>query len=234
MKYDSPFGDVEVEEIAGIRVIRDDKIPGGTKARILPGILDQMDAPEIVTYASPAYGYAQIALAYAAKETGRRAVIFVAKRKQFHARTAEAQAAGADIHEVPYGYLSHTNSQAAAYARRNNGLQIPFGVDIPEMREGIRQIALSIPQPHEAWAVAGSGTLIRSIQQAWPAASFHAVRVGSEPKAGAAIIHKAPEKFERDAKDQPPFPSCSNYDAKAWQFLKRLASPGALFWNVAA
>jgi hypothetical protein len=234
MRYSSPFGDVEIEEINGLQVIRDDKIPGGTKARILPSILDQMDAPEIVTYASPAYGYAQIALAYAARATGRHAVIFVAKRKQFHARTAEAQAAGAQIIEVPYGYLSHTNAQAAAYARSTGGIQIPFGVDLPEMRDGLRQIARSIPQPAEAWAVAGSGTLIRSLQDAWQGTVFNAVRVGSEPKAGSAIIHAAPEKFERDAKHPPPFPSCSNYDAKAWQFLKRCASPGALFWNVAA
>jgi len=76
--HPTPFGDVRIDTIEGIQVIRDDLIPGGTKARILPSILDAMNAPDIVTYASPAYGYAQIALAYAATATGRHAVIFVA------------------------------------------------------------------------------------------------------------------------------------------------------------
>jgi len=45
---------------------------------------------------------------------------------------------------------------------------------------------------------------------------------------------KAPEKFEQDARLRPPFPSCSNFDAKAWRFVRQRAAPGALFWNVAA
>jgi hypothetical protein len=69
---------------------------------------------------------------------------------------------------------------------------------------------------------------------AWPAATFHAVRIGKVPDAGRARMHQAPEAFEQDAKEPPPFPSCSNYDAKAWRFIKRNAKPGALFWNVAA
>jgi hypothetical protein len=47
-------------------------------------------------------------------------------------------------------------------------------------------------------------------------------------------LYAAPEKFEQDAKVKPPFPSCSNYDAKAWRFIQEYARPGALFWNVAA
>jgi hypothetical protein len=82
--------------------------------------------------------------------------------------------------------------------------------------------------------VAGSGTLTRALQRAWPHAAFHAVRIGSAPDAGRATLHMAPEPFERDAKQPPPFPSCGNYDAKAWRFILRHATPGALFWNVAA
>lgn len=234
MIYETPYGDVQIDSFNGIQVLRDDLFPGGTKARILPSILEEINAPEILTYASPAYGYAQIALAHAAKKTGRHAVIFVAKRKVMHARTLEAYHAGATVIEIPYGYLANTNSKAAGYARRKQGLHIPFGVDLPAMHKGLQILANSLPEPFEVWTVAGSGTLTRSLQQAWQGAAFHAVRVGSEPKAGRASIHTAPEPFEKDAKINPPFPSCSNYDAKAWRFISRKASPGALFWNVAA
>jgi hypothetical protein len=69
---------------------------------------------------------------------------------------------------------------------------------------------------------------------AWPAARFFAVQVGAVPNAGRAAVIKAPERFEQDAKLRPPFPSCSNFDAKAWQFIRQRAAPEALFWNVAA
>lgn len=103
------------------------------------------------------------------------------------------------------------------------------------IRGEVAELARPLPvTPREVWTVAGSGTLARALQRAWPGASFHAVRIGAAPDVGAATVHVAPERFERDAKAPPPFPSCSNYDAKAWQFIRRHASPGALFWNVAA
>jgi len=58
--------------------------------------------------------------------------------------------------------------------------------------------------------------------------------IGAAPDAGGAVVLQAPEKFEDAAKDPPPFPSCLNYDAKAWRFVRQRAKPGALFWNVAA
>jgi hypothetical protein len=75
--------------------------------------------------------------------------------------------------------------------------------------------------------------LLRALQTAWPAARFYGVRIGGAAVTGRAQVYTAPEKFEQSARLPPPFPSCSNYDAKAWQFMKQHARPGALFWNVA-
>jgi hypothetical protein len=112
---------------------------------------------------------------------------------------------------------------------------MPFGLDTPVFIEALADIARRLPvQPAEVWTVAGSGVLTRALQCAWPSASFYAVQVGAKPSAGSAAVLVAPEKFESDAKQPPPFPSCSNYDAKAWRFIKERAQPGALFWNVAA
>ena len=49
--------------VEGIHVVRDDHIPGGTKRRVLEPLVAKSAGTEFV-YASPAYGYAQIALAY--------------------------------------------------------------------------------------------------------------------------------------------------------------------------
>ncbi len=221
-----------IEEYSGILVVRDDLIPGGTKRRVLDPLL--VGADEFV-YASPAYGYAQVALAYACAELGLRSTIFTAKRKEPHARTQEARRAGAKIVMVPTGYLSNVQAKARAYAQASGAYLFPFGFDTPAFVDALAAVAAAMPiTPQEVWTVAGSGVLSRALQWAWPRATFYAVQVGIEPQAGRARVYVAPEKFEDDAKERPPFPSCSNYDAKAWRYIKRQASPGALFWNVAA
>lgn len=221
-----------LEKIGKIIVVRDDLLPGGTKSRVIPALLS--GASEFV-YASPAYGYAQVALAHACRAAGFAATIFTAKRNELHPRTREAKDAGAKIVMVPHGYLSNVQAKAKAYAAATGAKLLPFGLDVPEMAAGLRAVAESVDYvPSEVWTVAGSGTLSRALQAAWPEARFYAVQVGAEPKAGRAEVLKASEKFEQDARMKPPFPSCSNYDAKAWAFIQSRASEGALFWNVAA
>lgn len=215
-----------IERFGALLVVRDDLIPGGTKQRVLPPLL--APGTEYV-YASPAYGYAQVALAHACREVGGRATVFTAKRGTPHAR------AGAKIVMVPTGYLSNVQAKARGYAAVVGASVLPFGFDTAEFRAALAAAARRLDvNPSEVWTVAGSGTLSRALQAAWPDADFHAVRVGKPPSVGRARLHKAPEPFERDARVRPPFPSCSNYDAKAWRFLATIAGPGALFWNVAA
>jgi hypothetical protein len=221
-----------VDERDGGLIVRDDLIEGGTKRRVIDSILTGFDE---YVYASPAAGYAQCALAYGCKANDRRATIFVAKRAELHKRTAEAKGAGAKIVQIPFGYLSNVQAKARAYAELTGACYIPFGFDSDVILDGLADVARTLlVKPTEVWTVAGSGTLTRALQRAWPAARFFAVKIGSTPKAGTATVYDAPEKFEQDAKIKPPFPSCSNYDAKAWRFIKQHASPGALFWNVAA
>lgn len=221
-----------VERVGQIDVVRDDEIAGGTKVRALPVLLT--GAREFV-YASPVYGYAQVALAHAAARVGVRATVFCAARKALHPRTAEAQAAGARIVQVPSGYLAVVKARARSYCAVSGARLLPFGFDTPEFVGALADVARGMRvAPAEVWSVAGSGVLTRALQIAWPDASFRAVRIGSVPDVGRATLYVAPEKFEANAEEPPPFPSCANYDAKAWQFVIAHAQPGALFWNVAA
>lgn len=226
---------LDVEEIEGIRVVRDDRVLGGTKRRALDLVLAQLDATELI-YATPAQGFAQIALAYAARAAGKKATIVVAQRTQLHPRTRLAAAAGAEIVEVPAGRLNVIQARSRALAKERGAYLVPFGMDDQIFVDAIAEVARSLPgdAPAEVWSVAGSGVLTRALQQAWPEARFHAVQIGRNPEVGAAQLWKAPEKFEEDAAEPPPFPSCGNYDAKAWAFIRQHAQPGALFWNVGA
>jgi hypothetical protein len=223
-----------VEVVEGFRVVRDDYLPGGSKMRYLLPLLCGRSEAEVV-YGSPASGYAQIAVAHACTMLGKRATVFVAASKRGHKRTEAARAAGARIVPVHFGRLSVVLARARGYARVRGAYLVPWGVDVPEAIEYFAAAARGItPAPAEVWACAGSGTLIRGLQLAWPGAAFHAVQVGARPEVGAATLYCAPERYEQDAELPPPYPSCGNYDAKVWRFVTRHAQPGALIWNVGA
>lgn len=235
-----------------LTVVRDDQLTGGTKTRAIDTLLE--GAADQVVYASPAYGYAQIALAHAAAATGREAHIFVAQRKTLHPRTQEAADAGATIHQHRPGYLTQIQARARDFTKTTGATLLPFGFDTPDFQEALtgaityainttddqaittpeaREAWLRLQDPTEVWIAAGSGTVSRALQDVWPAADHHAVAVGRPPNPGRATVHQAPEPFSRDARTPPPYPATSNFDAKVWQFARH-RGPGTVIWNVAA
>lgn len=223
--------DPVITEHDGILVVRDDMLPGGTKRRAIHALFDERST---YVYASPVYGFAQLALAHAARDHRKQAVIFCAKRKQFHPITAEVIGLGAGVVEVPHGYLNVVKARAREYCQENGACLLPFGLDDPRFILALADVARALPvTPTEVWSVVGSGVLSRALQLAWPNAVFYGVRVGAESDAGRAHVFEAPEKYEQSARFMPPYPSCTTYDAKLWQFVKLHASPGALVWNVA-
>lgn len=232
------ISDPVIVEHDGILVVRDDLIGGGTKRRFVDQLFGS--ATEVV-YASPVYGGAQIAIAHAAREAGIKSTIFCAKRNQPHARTLEAKAAGAQIVQVPHGYLSNVKAKAKSYCELTGAQLLPFGMDTPLAIEAIAQAAATVQEQvgkiDQVWCVGGSGVLCRGLQTGLIAEQFFVVQVGRELTAhdvGRATVLKSPLDFAQDAKIKPPFPSCSNYDAKAWEFIRRSGSGRVLFWNVMA
>jgi hypothetical protein len=220
----------------GLLVVRDDLVPGGTKARVIPLLFGAADE---YCYASPAQGYAQVALALAAKAHGKRATIFVAARALMHPLTQAAAAAGAQIIQVRPGYLTVVQARARAYCRARGAVLLPFGFDHPVIHAGLAELArLACPEaPPACYVAAGSGVITRALQAAWPPPQTRhvAVRVGSAPDAGLAEVIQAPEAFAQDCarSARPPISSCLNYDAKVWRVVSRAPEAGRLWWNVA-
>ncbi len=223
-----------VVEHQGIRVVRDDLFPGGTKARFLPVLFARADE---VAYASPAEGGAQTALAHVARKLGKRATVFVAQRAERHPRTREAAALGARIVEVSPGYLNVVRRRAADHCKATGALLAPFGMDMPEAIALIADAARATgEEPDEVWCAAGSGVLARALALAWPNARRYAVQVGRDVTArdvAGAMVHVYPLPFGRAARTRTPFPSDPHYDAKAWQMcVARKGGGRVLFWNV--
>lgn len=221
----------------GIRVVRDDLFPGGTKARFIPWLFERCD--ELV-YASPNEGGAQTAIAHVAKRLGKRATIFIAKRKDAHPRPLMAKALGAKVYQVSPGYLSVVQARAKLYVDDHPGAMLmPFGADFPEATNAIAAVARLIKgAPDEVWCASGSGVLARGLALAWPKARRHVVQVGRQLTAddvAGAEIHIAPLKFEQAMKAPPiqPFPADPHYDLKAWAICRQRHGEGdVLFWNV--
>jgi hypothetical protein len=220
---------------AGIIVLRDDLIEGGTKVRVAPPLLAGADE---WVFAGPAQGAAQLALAIACEQTGKRAVFFTAARKYPHPTTAKAMRHGLRVVNVPYGRISVVQARAREYCALTGARFIELGLLLPGMEAALAELAASLPfRPAEVWVTAGSGTLARACARAWTSARIHAVQIGMPPHLPpGAILHKAPEGFAEPARGPlPPFPSAICYDAKAWSFAVRYARKDrrSLLWNVA-
>lgn len=225
-----------LEEHAGVMVLRDDLLEGGSKVRAIAG---RLGSAEEWVYAAPAQGYAQLALAVACALEGKQATIFTAKRKEPHALTAAAMARGARVVFVPNGRLSNVRAKARAYAELVGARFVEVGLLVPGMEEALVEVARALPfEPAEVWITAGTGTLACALGKAWPAAAMNVVRVGMPPRLPpGARLWQAPEAFAEPARGPlPPFPSPLTYDAKAWRFvLEEARKDGqALFWNVGA
>jgi hypothetical protein len=227
----------KIDALEGGRfVVRDDVLPGGTKRRALDVLLEA-EAEHV--YAGPAYGYAQVALAYAARDHGARATVFVAKRDQPTELSLEAKRAGAQVVQIPFGRLSNVRAKARAYCERTGARLLPFGLNDPRFIGRLAELARAVRLGREpvgkrqVWCAAGSGTLTRALQEAFPEAEHVAVVVGTEAgDVGRARVLRAAERFEEPAQEPPPFPSAEHYDAKVWRFFREQAAPAALFWNV--
>lgn len=224
-----------IREHEGIFVVRDDLLPGGTKARFVQLLFEGCD--ELV-YASPAEGGAQTAIATVAASLGKRATIFVAKRAEPHPRALMAKRLGATVRQISPGYLSVVQARAAAYVDVTPDSRLaPFGLDWSRIVSALASAAQATRfEPDEVWCAAGSGVLARGLAAAWPTARRHVVQVGralSPADVARAEIHVAPQRFSAIAKTVTPFPSDPHYDAKAWAICREQHGPGkVLFLNV--
>ena len=225
-----------VKEHERIQVVRDDLIEGGTKRRAFYTYIKSKDYEEFV-YASPRQGYAQLSLAYACRDLGRKATVTIPEGQRYWL-THKSEELGANIIEVPKGFLTNIQAKAKKYCLDNGAHLIPFGGDHPVIIEAMTQTAKSIGiNPKEVWTVMSSGVLSRGLQGAWPDAKVYGVRIGhntTSREQGRAETFKSKYAFHQECKkpERPPFPSSLTYDSKAWTFIREHAGDDAVFWNV--
>jgi hypothetical protein len=229
-----------IQDHYGIKVVRDDLLPGGTKSILMKSI-DDPSINEFV-YASPVYGGFQIAIAMYCKSVNKKATIFCAKRNIMHANTRKCIEHGATIIEVPYGYLSVVEKKAREYCSGKPAThKIIFGAATIENKLLIKDRVLAAistlgQEPDEIWCAVGSGTLISAILMAVSnKVKVFGVQVGADFKEEYPnlTIIKYPKTFDKESKLNIDFPSMPNYDLKAFELCLQSKGKGTvLFWNV--
>ena len=229
-----------IEQYDNITVIREDLIPGGTKARFAESLFTNID--ELV-YASPVQGGAQTALALAARKLGKKLTLFVAAREEQHPRVLLSKQLGAEIIEIKFGMLGNVQAQARRYADRDRLFSsrrrihcLEFGLGSDRVVEAIAATARQIPKPEQIWCAAGSGTLARGIGLAWPDVPKFVVRVGHKFSYNMPNIKYLtyPKSYDYHEPRESPFPSDPVYERKAYRImLEHVGNQRATFWNTA-
>jgi len=229
----------------GVVVVRDDLVPGGSKARFLPYLIQ--GAREVV-FGGPFCGGAPYALAIIGQRLGVRVTLFYAQRKISHPLQIAAHAAGARIEWVPAGRIAHVQARARRYAAEAGAFFLPLGFDTPAAEgpyvAGMGAVRALLPEaPAEVWCATGSGMLARCLGRAFPEAAVFGVAVGLASRHAAQALPRnvrlvpTPYRFEQAVREAAPFPCHANYDRKAWLGARAAARTGrargpVLFWNV--
>ena len=238
--WKDPFPEPVITEHDGFKVVREDLMGFGSKCRF-GDILVQSAPTDTLVYVQPRCGFAGISLAYLAEKYNKKLVLFSPSQKEISDHQAICIERGAEMKFKRVAAMPNLNAHAKRWAEDNNATFIPLGLKHELVTAAAVKVAYDLAEKHgypeEVWSAISTGVLQRSLQIAWPDADFHAVAVARNIKTGErgrAEMWSHPKPFNQNVSlDQmPPFPSAYNYDAKAWEFMKKHGKPGAWFWNV--
>ena len=233
-------------------VIDDGPLVGGTKQRLLGEIMGMVEETEVI-YAGPSIGIAQLALAYTASLWGKKATVFInTPKSELDVYTQRAISYGAKVFFARGKNgrtLAETQSASKKYADKDKKrrLLLPFGIKAHpgEVYFEVFRTALmealpkNTPPPKRLWLVAGSGFLFDVLHSIFPTTKLMIVQVGrkiwqDQLDGIDSQLFIAPETFYETAKQQPPYKTVPNYDAKLWQFVRQYGEDGDVIWNVAS
>lgn len=229
--FKSSFPDPIIEDYNGIKVVREDLLEVGSKARAGEALIANCKSDTIV-YVQPRFGYAGVSLTKLCKQYGKKLVLFMPSSKEVSEHQAYCIENGCEYHFYRIAAMPNLNLIAKKYANETGAFFIPLGLKHPLVTAMIIKTAIKIKEPNSFWTAFSTGVLNRALQIAWPNSQANGLAVARnihDGEKGRANVIGHYQDFSANSKIMPPFPSASNYDAKVWEYLQ----PGDLFWNVA-
>jgi hypothetical protein len=237
-----------VESHGGFNVINDAKLLAGTKQRGLVPLLRDMPQKEFI-YVGPYTGFAQVALALAAKVNGKIATLFTQKHRPMSYQTKLALELGAQVYEFtpPYSSLHAMRERAEEYIHSSADPQsvymFPLGFNDEGFKtnllKSLREVSpLDADFAGTVWVAGGSALLANILYELFPKARINVVQIGKDIdwhiKPERSTLYIAPERFYEPATVRSPYTSVPEYDEKVWRFVKEHGAPGDYIWNVAS
>jgi endonuclease YncB( thermonuclease family) len=222
-----------------IFVLRDDRVCGGTKSRVLHRVLrtdPQFLEASSYGYVSSTYGTAALVLAWTAQRLLPKKKVFLVERQPSYPLAQLTAKMGATL----------VDSVSSALASSPGTTMLPSGFRHPLVEEEIARLARVVRERlgvfDQVWCVCATGTLLRGLQKAGLGKTYHAVNIypGSGINVAPAFLYENVRVSVGDAEMDvlPPFPSNAHYDAKAWRYVLDARNGASreqkiLFWNVA-
>lgn len=221
--------DIYFEVLQRYILAREDLYEGGTKRRALLEWLPTLEADHL-TYAGSVFGYGAYALALACKDLGYECSLYISKNKYIPLWVDKIDVTWTA--PLPLSWLKE-------HALKDNPDAYFLEAGFPY--DGFEQALVKIFQENKpqktqrVWVSVVSGTIARAMAKAWPGIEIHAVccakHHGELPS--NVTTYYAPEKYHKEAKTPPPYPSAIHTDAKIWQFIQEHGQKGDCIWNLA-
>lgn len=224
-------------------VLRADLAPAGLKAFGAEKLIAECPKKTLV-YVAPRVGHAPDAIAALAQMYGKDCVFFCPSSKVIsrHQKSLLAYP-NVKLKFFRIAAMPVLNSYAKKWAEENDAAFLPFGLTgTPDVTAGLVNLCQSVSriigmEPQSAFMAVSTGTMIRALQIGWPDAEMYGVAVARnmhDGEIGRANVSSHHMPFLRDELpgNRPPFPSTSNYDAKAWAVFRDLGLPRSIFINV--
>jgi hypothetical protein len=219
---------------------------GGSKQRIMPMVLSQVDEKKII-YAGPSTGYAQVALAYTCFMMGKQAILFLDCTKYDKSPLTDiAKKFGAVVNyfdpKIREKRLQYISKQADIWNKKNrDSFMLPFGLNDNNTVRLYSRVFQTLKKlnPKRLWIVAGSGLIFTSLSKVLVNTKFMIVQVGKKiwPDQLTGIDHQlfiSEYGFKENISDTVPYDTLLNYDAKVWPFILKHGKDGDFVWNTAS
>lgn len=242
--FEGLMGDPIVEPYEGDRwILRADLSDAGFKAFGAEKFMADAEADTVV-YVAPRVGHAPDAIAWLARQYGKRAVFFCPAAAEPSVHQASLLAyPNTELRFVRVAAMPVLNGYAKKWADENGAVFFPFGLTrTPVVTSGMVAAATAVSRqiggdPTAFFCAVSTGTMIRALQIAWPEAEAYGVAVARNMHEGeiglaSVVSHHLPFLKKVPNSDLPPFPSTPNYDLKAMELFETLKIPGSIFINV--
>lgn len=237
-EWKDPFPKPIVRNHDGIKVVRDDLLGFGTKARIGDAVMATLNPMgATVVYVQPRAGWAGLSLAEVCRRRGIRLILFCPACKEASPHQLAAKKAGAELRFVRIAAMPVLQGLARRFAEDRGYFFVPMGLNVPEAVAAVAKVAIGLKlRPERVVYAMSTGVLSRGLQVAWPDARHIGVAVArnlKEGEKGFAKVVSHPLPFLQETRHEAPFPSARNYDLKAYEWAVTNPTPGTIFWNVA-